>query len=232
MATKDQVPRLDTSPEDRGFTANFVVNEDTVTRILTQTASSYLVTRIAGVTRYDGAQARSSCPCEDRFIHGMCPSPWNEGQSWVTWGVFDGHSGLEECLLPTVRQSLLLQIKGNLVGGFLACHIAPLTTPSSSSTLEEPSTPEKPSKSKKTSIQTPGFDFGHFWKGVNWKFGKRRTTIGDESAGLHLIQKALGGNQKELIADRLAVGAPLSRNLRDDITVQVVFFDVPSLYGR
>jgi len=41
---------------------------------------------------------------------------------------------------------------------------------------------------------------------------------------VHLVRNSLGGNHHELIAGRLAFDAPFSRRLRDDITVQVVFF--------
>lgn len=70
------------------------------------------------------------------------------------------------------------------------------------------------------------FDFGHFWKGVSWKFVEERTTIQDENAAVHLIHNSLGGNHHELIAGRLAFSFPSSRRLRDDTTVQVVFFNV------
>jgi pyruvate dehydrogenase phosphatase len=75
------------------------------------------------------------------------------------------------------------------------------------------------------------FDFGQFWKGVNWRFVEGRTTIEDDNAAVHLVRNSLGGNHHELIAGRLAFQSPLSRSLRDDITVQVAFFNVPGL-GR
>jgi pyruvate dehydrogenase phosphatase len=71
------------------------------------------------------------------------------------------------------------------------------------------------------------FDFGQFWKGVNWKFEEERTTTQDENVAVHLMRNSLGGNHDELIAGRLAASAPFSRDLRDDITVQVAFFDCP-----
>jgi pyruvate dehydrogenase phosphatase len=73
------------------------------------------------------------------------------------------------------------------------------------------------------------FDFGQFWKGVNWKFVEERTTVQDNNAAVHLVRNSLGGNHHELVAGRLAFSAPFSRNVRDDITVQVVFFNVPGL---
>lgn len=73
------------------------------------------------------------------------------------------------------------------------------------------------------------FDFGEFWKGVPWKFVEERTTTQDNNAAVHLMRNALGGNHHELVAGRLAVSAPFSRKLRDDITIQVIFFNTPSL---
>lgn len=68
-------------------------------------------------------------------------------------------------------------------------------------------------------------DFSHFRKGlVERRFTETRTTVQDENAGVHLVRNSLGGNHHELIASRLAFGAPFSRRLRDDITVQVISF--------
>lgn len=69
------------------------------------------------------------------------------------------------------------------------------------------------------------FDFGDFWKGVSPNFVNERTTIQDDNAAVHLMRNALGGNHSELIAGRLALTPPYSRNRRDDITIQVVFFN-------
>lgn len=51
----------------------------------------------------------------------------------------------------------------------------------------------------------------------------------DENVAVHLVRNSLGGNHHELLAGRLAFSSPFSRNLRDDITVQVIFFNVPDL---
>jgi pyruvate dehydrogenase phosphatase len=69
------------------------------------------------------------------------------------------------------------------------------------------------------------FDFGQFRKDVDWRFVEERTTIQDENAAVHLVRNSLGGNHHELIAGRLAFDSPFSRHVRDDITVQVVFFN-------
>lgn len=72
-------------------------------------------------------------------------------------------------------------------------------------------------------------DFGRFWKGMNWKFVGERTTVQDDNAAVHLVRNSLGGNHHELIAGRLAFDSPFSRRVRDDTTVQVVFFNTPNL---
>lgn len=69
------------------------------------------------------------------------------------------------------------------------------------------------------------FDFGHFWNGVDWKFVEERATVQDDNAAVHLARNSLGGNHHELIAGRLSFTPPHSRRLRDDMTVQIVFFD-------
>ncbi|CAK7205374.1 hypothetical protein SEUCBS139899_008144 [Sporothrix eucalyptigena] len=69
------------------------------------------------------------------------------------------------------------------------------------------------------------FDFGHFWKGVSYKFQPERTVVKDENAAVHLIRNSLGGNHGEMLAGRVAFGLPHSRRLRDDVTVQVALFN-------
>jgi pyruvate dehydrogenase phosphatase len=69
------------------------------------------------------------------------------------------------------------------------------------------------------------FDFGQFRKDVDWRFVEERTTVQDDNAAVHLVRNSLGGNHHELLAGRLAFDSPFSRHVRDDITVQVVFFN-------
>ena len=73
------------------------------------------------------------------------------------------------------------------------------------------------------------FDFSQFWKGVTWKFERGRTTNQDGNAAVHLVRNALGGNHHEMLAGRLAFSSPLARNVRDDVTVQVAFFNSNSV---
>jgi pyruvate dehydrogenase phosphatase len=68
------------------------------------------------------------------------------------------------------------------------------------------------------------FDFGQLRKGVDCRFVEERTTTQDDNAAVHLARNSLGGNHHEMIAGRLAFDSPFARHVRDDITVQVVFF--------
>ena len=69
------------------------------------------------------------------------------------------------------------------------------------------------------------FDFGPFWKDMDWRFVKERTTVQDDNVAVHLLRNSLGGNHHEMLAGRLAFSYPSSRRVRDDMTVQVVFFN-------
>ncbi|KAH6847747.1 phosphatase 2C-like domain-containing protein [Chaetomium sp. MPI-CAGE-AT-0009] len=55
-------------------------------------------------------------------------------------------------------------------------------------------------------------------------FEERMMTFKDDNAAVHLTRNALGGNHHGLVATQLAYNSPFSRWVRDDITVQVVFF--------
>ena len=79
----------------------------------------------------------------------------------------------------------------------------------------------------KPNVANRPFDFGQFGEGVNRKFVEERTTVQDNNAAVHLIRNSLGGSFHELIAGRLALSSLFSRRLRDDITVQVIFFNLP-----
>ncbi|GLA30744.1 hypothetical protein AnigIFM63326_009178 [Aspergillus niger] len=80
-------------------------------------------------------------------------------------------------------------------------------------------------KSSRPGMKSPGrFDFSRFWNGVDWRFVEGRTAVQDENAAVHLVRNSLGGNHHEMIAGRLAFSFPASRRVRDDVTVQVVFF--------
>lgn len=111
-ATHGDAPHLGSPPVEHHWTVEPGPSKDQVTRIISQGAYSHLVQNVDGVSRYDGAQLPSNSPCEDHFTHGKFASPWNQGKTWMVWGVFDGHSGaqtaelLKKQLLPFVRYCL------------------------------------------------------------------------------------------------------------------------------
>jgi pyruvate dehydrogenase phosphatase len=73
-------------------------------------------------------------------------------------------------------------------------------------------------------------DLGELSKGtLSERFVEERTTVQDDNAAVHLVRNSLGGNHHELVAGRLAFDAPFSRDVRDDVTVQVVFFNTPEV---
>ncbi|KAJ5587475.1 uncharacterized protein N7459_003240 [Penicillium hispanicum] len=422
-AAHDEVPHLNSPPSDQ-LIAERNLSKDEVTQIISQGAYSFSTMGIAGVSRYDGTQLASNSPCEDRFIHGQHPSPWNDGNQWLSWAVFDGHAGwqtadlLTKQLMPFVQHSLAAArsvsskdsapsdglVQHAIARAFLnlddaivktaldtvqsnqsvyekvkklapayagSCallsmydpststlHVActgdsravlgqlgpdgkweliPLSVDQSGRNEEEiarlrkehpgeeeivkngrvlgimvsrafgdcrwkwpldfqqdmkrrffgpsPLTPRydcrtppyltaepvvtsttidasKPSflimatdglwdmlssqqavdlVGKWLTFQRPGqtkvasnpqstyapFDFGHFDDSLSERFVEERTTVQDDNAAVHLVRNSLGGNHHDLIAGRLAFSSPFSRNVRDDITVQVVFFNVP-----
>ena len=58
-----------------------------------------------------------------------------------------------------------------------------------------------------------------------WEFTENRTALRDGNVAVHLIRNALGGRHVDMLRGSLVYKAPLARGVRDDITVQVVFFD-------
>jgi len=61
---------------------------------------------------------------------------------------------------------------------------------------------------------------------LKWRVSPKHFVVEDDNCGIHLIKNALGGNRRELFNGIMTVTPPLSRNVRDDITVQVIFFGV------
>ncbi|TDZ62034.1 Protein phosphatase 2C-like protein [Colletotrichum trifolii] len=49
-----------------------------------------------------------------------------------------------------------------------------------------------------------------------------------DNAAVHLIKNALGGNRRTLFTGATLAYAPLARSVRDDVTVQVIFFQDPA----
>ncbi|KAI0455532.1 phosphatase 2C-like domain-containing protein [Xylaria acuta] len=69
-------------------------------------------------------------------------------------------------------------------------------------------------------------DFGPVvlgWK-QQCKYEERKATFRDDNAAVHLMRNGLGGADEEMVRGALAFRYPNSRDIRDDITVQVVFF--------
>ncbi|ORY70100.1 phosphatase 2C-like domain-containing protein [Pseudomassariella vexata] len=56
-------------------------------------------------------------------------------------------------------------------------------------------------------------------------YDKGRATFQDHNAAVHLMRNGLGGAHEEMVKGALAFRSPMSRDIRDDITVQVVFFE-------
>lgn len=63
-------------------------------------------------------------------------------------------------------------------------------------------------------------------KCLKWRVSPKHFVVEDEHVGVHLIKNALGGSRRRLFEAVMTVQPPLSRNVRDDITVHVIFFGV------
>ncbi|KAI0180323.1 protein serine/threonine phosphatase 2C [Hypoxylon sp. FL1284] len=64
------------------------------------------------------------------------------------------------------------------------------------------------------------------------RYEARKATLQDDNAAVHLVRNGLGGGDGELVRGALTFRYPNSRDIRDDITVQVVFFNPPSPKGK
>ncbi|KAF2502961.1 protein serine/threonine phosphatase 2C [Lophium mytilinum] len=62
-------------------------------------------------------------------------------------------------------------------------------------------------------------------KFVEWQATPEHFVVEDNNAATHLVKNAFGGSRRSLFCSVMSAGQPLSRNIRDDITVQVIFFD-------
>ncbi|KAJ8126115.1 hypothetical protein O1611_g7521 [Lasiodiplodia mahajangana] len=70
-------------------------SREDVTRMLRQHEYSFRARDISGLSVYYGAQLPAKSPCEQRFLHGRFPSPYNDNNKWMAWGLFDGYNGWE-----------------------------------------------------------------------------------------------------------------------------------------
>lgn len=55
-------------------------------------------------------------------------------------------------------------------------------------------------------------------------YSDSRATVQDSNAAVHLIRNGLGGSHEEMIRGAMSFQSNRSRDIRDDVTVQVVFF--------
>lgn len=61
-------------------------------------------------------------------------------------------------------------------------------------------------------------------KCLKWRVEPKHFVVEDDQCGIHLIKNALGGKRKNLFLGIMNIQPPYSRNVRDDITVHVIFF--------
>ena len=61
---------------------------------------------------------------------------------------------------------------------------------------------------------------------MKWKVSPKHFVVEDDNCGVHLVKNALGGNRRNLFRGVMSIQPPLSRKVRDDITVHVIFFGV------
>ncbi|KAI0377841.1 protein serine/threonine phosphatase 2C [Hypomontagnella monticulosa] len=64
------------------------------------------------------------------------------------------------------------------------------------------------------------------------KYEEKKITLQDDNAAVHLVRNALGGADEQMVKGALTFRYPNSRDIRDDITVQVVFFAPASGKGK
>ncbi|OTB20129.1 hypothetical protein K445DRAFT_312546 [Daldinia sp. EC12] len=77
-------------------------------------------------------------------------------------------------------------------------------------------------------------DFGEVILGrkQQCKFEEEKLTLQDNNAAVHLVRNGLGGGDEKMVQGALTFRYPNSRDIRDDITVQVVFFAPTSGKGK
>ncbi|KAI1801885.1 protein serine/threonine phosphatase 2C [Daldinia bambusicola] len=86
----------------------------------------------------------------------------------------------------------------------------------------------KPVKPKKAG------DFGEVVLGrkQQCRFEEEKLTLQDNNAAVHLVRNGLGGGDEKMVQGALTFRYPNSRDIRDDITVQVVFFAPAGAKGK
>ncbi|KAF2480020.1 phosphatase 2C-like domain-containing protein [Neohortaea acidophila] len=61
-------------------------------------------------------------------------------------------------------------------------------------------------------------------KVLKWRVSPKHFVVENENCGAHMIKNALGGRRRELFRGLMTLQPPHSRSVRDDISVQVIFF--------
>nr|POE62994.1 protein phosphatase 2c like c10f6.17c [Quercus suber] len=59
---------------------------------------------------------------------------------------------------------------------------------------------------------------------LKWRVSPKHFVVEDSNCAAHLVKNALGGRRRGLFGGIMSVTPPLSRLVRDDITIQVLFF--------
>lgn len=69
---------------------------------------------------------------------------------------------------------------------------------------------------------------GHRAEGISfWEYTKTKAewfVYEDQNSATHLVKNAFGGSQRQLFTGMMTVDTPTSKTMRDDVTVQVIFF--------
>jgi pyruvate dehydrogenase phosphatase len=77
-------------------------------------------------------------------------------------------------------------------------------------------------------IMDPG-EFGTFdlapYHGVMWQVEEKKLALQDDNVAVHLMRNALGGRHQDMLHGSFVYKPTYARRVRDDMTIQVVFFD-------
>ncbi|KAK5133552.1 hypothetical protein LTR08_007591 [Meristemomyces frigidus] len=88
-------------------------------------------------------------------------------------------------------------------------------------------------KANETDVPAPTFSsmaeeddtyFDEKEKCLRWRVSPKHFVNEDKHCAIHLIHNALGGSRRDLFCSVMTLQPPLSRRVRDDITVHVIFF--------
>ena len=94
-------------------------------------------------------------------------------------------------------------------------------------TASNANTPESPAPTFSSMADLNGNHDTYFdaeEKCLKWLVKPRYFVNEDDHCGIHLVRNALGGSRRDLFCSLMTLQPPLSRRVRDDITVHVIFF--------